>query len=41
MEARGFGRPGATRMPRPPWTALDRLAVLCALIVVGGAAWLR
>jgi energy-coupling factor transport system permease protein len=41
MEARGFGRPGATRAPRPAWTGLDRLAVLAgALLVVGAALWL-
>jgi energy-coupling factor transport system permease protein len=41
MEARGFGRPGATRAPRPAWTSLDRAAVLCsALLVVAGASWL-
>ena len=28
MEARGYGRPGRTRAPRPPWTGLDRVAVL-------------
>ena len=27
MEARGYGRPGRTRAPRPAWTGLDRLAV--------------
>jgi energy-coupling factor transport system permease protein len=41
MEARGFGRPGRTRAPSPPWSALDRLAVLGAvLVVVAGALWL-
>jgi len=41
MEARGFGRPGATRAPRPPWTRLDRAAVAAAPIVVAvGALWL-
>jgi energy-coupling factor transport system permease protein len=41
MEARGFGRPGATRTPQPPWTALDRAAVAAAVIAVGGGAlWL-
>jgi energy-coupling factor transport system permease protein len=41
MEARGFGRPGATRAPRPPWSALDRAAVgLSLLLVVLGALWL-
>ena len=41
MEARGFGHPGTTRMPRPPWTTWDKLAVLLALAIVGVAAWLR
>jgi energy-coupling factor transport system permease protein len=41
MEARGFGRAGATRMPRPPWTTRDRIAVMLAMALVGVAAWLR
>jgi energy-coupling factor transporter transmembrane protein EcfT len=41
MEARGFGRPGTTRMPRPTWTARDWLAVVFAFALVGVAAWLR
>lgn len=41
MEARGFGRPGRTRAPRPAWTPLDRAAIAVAvLIVVAGALWL-
>ncbi len=41
MEARGFGRPGRTRAPSPPWTTLDRLAIVAAvLVVVIGALWL-
>jgi energy-coupling factor transport system permease protein len=41
MEARGFGRPGRTRAPSPPWTALDRLAIVAAVaVVVTGALWL-
>jgi energy-coupling factor transport system permease protein len=41
MEARGFGRPGATRAPRPPWKRLDRAAVVCSLLLVAvGALWL-
>ena len=41
MEARGFGRPGRTRAPSPPWTTLDRLALVAAvLVVVIGALWL-
>jgi len=41
MEARGFGRPGATRMPRAPWTVMDKVAVALAAALVGVAAWLR
>jgi energy-coupling factor transport system permease protein len=41
MEARGFGRAGHTRAPRPPWTRLDRLGVAAApLIGLVGALWL-
>ena len=41
MEARGFGRPGATRALRPGWTRLDRAGVvLGGLLVVVGALWL-
>jgi energy-coupling factor transport system permease protein len=41
MEARGFGRPGSTRVPQPPWTRLDRLAVAgAAALVAGGVLWL-
>ena len=41
MEARGFGRPGATRAPRPPWSTRDRLALpLAALLVLVAALWL-
>jgi len=41
MEARGFGRPGRTRAPQPPWTSLDRVALAGAvLLVAGGALWL-
>ncbi|HEY6963385.1 MAG TPA: energy-coupling factor transporter transmembrane component T [Gaiellaceae bacterium] len=41
MEARGYGRPGRTRAPRPPWNALDRAALgVAAAIVVVGALWL-
>jgi energy-coupling factor transport system permease protein len=41
MEARGFGRPGRTRVPAQPWTALDRLALAAApLIVLAGLLWL-
>ena len=40
MEARGFGRPGATRAPRPGWTAVDRAALVAAGALVVGALWL-
>ncbi len=41
MEARGFGRPGRTRVPRPPWSALDYAAVVASVpIVLAGALWL-
>lgn len=37
MEARGFGRPGATRMPGPSWRAADRVAVAGGLVLVTAA----
>ena len=41
MEARGFGRAGTTRAPRPPWSTRDRLALpAAALLVVVAALWL-
>jgi energy-coupling factor transport system permease protein len=41
MEARGYGRPGATRSPRPSWGGRERLALaLGTLAVVVGALWL-
>ncbi len=41
MEARGFGRTGSTRAPRPGWTRRDRLALpLAAALVLGVALWL-
>jgi energy-coupling factor transport system permease protein len=41
MEARGFGRAGATRAPRPGWTRVDRAALAGACVLVGVAAlWL-
>lgn len=41
MEARGFGRPGTTRAPRPPWSARDRSAVvLAALLILAAVTWL-
>ncbi len=37
MEARGFGRPGRTQLPAPPWRALDLVTVAAggALALVG------
>jgi hypothetical protein len=40
MEARGFGRPGRTQVPTPPWTVVDRLALAGALLIAVGALWL-
>ncbi|MGH2840980.1 MAG: energy-coupling factor transporter transmembrane component T family protein [Solirubrobacteraceae bacterium] len=40
MEARGYGRAGATRVPSPRWQSLDRLALVAAVAVVVGALWL-
>lgn len=41
MEARGFGRPGRTRVPAPPWSTLDRLGIaVAALLVLAGVLWL-
>jgi energy-coupling factor transporter transmembrane protein EcfT len=41
MEARGFGRRGATRAPRPAWTWVDHVALVGAVALVGIAAlWL-
>ena len=41
MEARGFGRRGATRAPRPGWTWIDSVALAGAVVLVGVAAlWL-
>jgi energy-coupling factor transporter transmembrane protein EcfT len=41
MEARGFGRAGATRAPRPAWTWIDRVALAGSCALVGVAAlWL-
>ena len=41
MEARGYGRPGGTRSPKPGWGARERLALaLGVLAVVAGALWL-
>jgi energy-coupling factor transporter transmembrane protein EcfT len=41
MEARGYGRPGRTRVPEPAWAPRDRIALACAAaLVVAGALWL-
>ena len=40
MEARGYGRAGRTRAPRPPWTARDHAAVVVSVATVVGALWL-
>ena len=40
MEARGFGRSGATRAPRPAWTWVDHVALAAAVLLVGVALWL-
>jgi energy-coupling factor transporter transmembrane protein EcfT len=41
MEARGFGRAGHTKAPQPPWSILDRAAVVGAVLLVAvAAAWL-
>jgi energy-coupling factor transport system permease protein len=41
MEARGFGRPGATRLPQPRWGLREPLALAgAALAVVVGLLWL-
>ena len=41
MEARGFGRGGATRAPRPPWSRRDRIGVVLAVVLVAVAVlWL-
>jgi energy-coupling factor transport system permease protein len=40
MEARGFGRPGTTRAPRPPWSGRDRLAFPLGVLLVLVALWL-
>jgi energy-coupling factor transport system permease protein len=41
MEARGYGLPQRTRIPRPPWSRLERAAVLAAPAVIAiGALWL-
>lgn len=41
MEARGYGRPGASRMAAPAWRGVDRVAVAAAAaLVVIAVAWL-
>jgi energy-coupling factor transport system permease protein len=41
MEARGFGRGGSTRAPRPSWSTRDRLAVpAAAALVLVAVLWL-
>ena len=41
MDARGYGRAGRTRAPRPPWTARDHAALAVAVAIVAiGALWL-
>ena len=41
MEARGFGRAGATRLPQPEWGIREPLALAgAALAVLVGALWL-
>ena len=41
MEARGFGRPGRTRLPSPRWRVRDLAAVGASVVlVVVGALWL-
>ena len=41
MEARGYGRVGATRAPRPRWGLVERLALVAGVLaVVLGALWL-
>jgi energy-coupling factor transport system permease protein len=41
MEARGYGRPGGTRTPRPGWSRLDRAALaLAAAALASGVLWL-
>jgi energy-coupling factor transport system permease protein len=41
MEARGFGRPGGTRAPRPAWRARDHIAVAFGgALVLAAVIWL-
>ena len=36
MEARGYGRPGATRALRPSWSVVDRTALIAAGVLSAG-----
>ena len=41
MEARGFGAREPTRLPRAPWTPVDRCAIAAAAVLVtAGVLWL-
>jgi energy-coupling factor transport system permease protein len=40
MEARGYGRAGRTRAPRPPWSTRDYAALVLSVGIVVGALWL-
>lgn len=41
MEARGYGRPGATRALQPPWGLAERAALAGSLVLVAiGVLWL-
>jgi energy-coupling factor transporter transmembrane protein EcfT len=41
MEARGYGRGAATRLPRASWSNADRAAVaFAAAVVASGVLWL-
>ena len=40
MEARGYGRAGRTRAPRPAWAGRDYAALLLSVGIVVGALWL-
>jgi energy-coupling factor transport system permease protein len=41
MEARGYGRPGATRARRAPWGVAERAALAGSVLIVAlGALWL-
>jgi energy-coupling factor transport system permease protein len=41
MEARGYGRPGATRAPQAPWGLVERAALAGSVVIVAiGAVWL-